>query len=40
MARIFAMERLIKRLADLNRRMLDSSRLAAGSSSSGWRTSI
>ena len=30
MARIFAMERLIKRLADLNRRMLDSSRLAAG----------
>jgi len=30
LARIFAMERLIKRLADLNRRMLDSSRLAAG----------
>ena len=30
MARVFAMERLVKRLADLNRRMLDSSRLAAG----------
>jgi hypothetical protein len=29
MARIFAMERLIKQLVDLNHRMLDTSRLAS-----------
>jgi signal transduction histidine kinase len=30
MARVFAMERLIKQMVDLNHRMLDTSRLAAG----------